>query len=85
MDSLKMLKIDESVIPQSILNVMHEGIAFTDADKELGEIIYYGSIFDLILDNHQDGHYEIPHKDMSYLTELIKLSEEYQYILVAKL
>ena len=85
MESLKMLKIDELAIPQSISRVMHEGIAFLDADKELGEIIYYGSTFELIYDNHVAGHYEIPLKDIPLLTELVKLSKEYQYILVAKI
>ncbi len=84
MESLKMLKIDEITIPQSILSVMSEGVAFVDADKELGEVIYYGSVFDEILDNHKDGHYEIPTKDMLYLVELSKLSAEYQYILLSK-
>ena len=85
MESLKMLKIDELSIPQSILNVMHEGIAFRDDDPELEEFIYYGSIFDMILDNNKEGYYEIPSKDLPHLKELVKLSKNYQYILISKI
>lgn len=85
METLKMLKVDELAIPQSIANVMHEGIAFRDADIDLGELIYFGSIFDKIYDKHVAGHYEIPSKDVPLLVELCKLSKEYEYILVAKI
>jgi hypothetical protein len=39
MEILKMLRIDELAVPQSILNTMSSKIAFLDSDKDLGEII----------------------------------------------
>lgn len=81
-ETLKMLQINDNAIPHAISVVMYLGLAFIDNDNEIGEVIYYGSVFETIRDNEE---IEIPNKFQSELNDLIELAKEYQYIMVTKI
>jgi hypothetical protein len=83
-DTLKILQINENAICDEILNHMKIGIAFKDADKTLGEIIYYGSVFESILESHNAKEIDIPTKYLSHLNDMIELVEYHQYVMVTK-
>jgi hypothetical protein len=81
-ESLKMLQINDNAIPHAIAVVMYLGLAFIDNDKEIGEVIYYGSVFETIRDSED---FDIPIKYLSELNDLIELVKEYQYVMVTKI
>lgn len=83
-DTLKILQINENAICDEVLKHMNESIAFEDADKSLGEKIYYGRVFEDILERCTNNEITIPAKFHSHLTDMIALAELYQYVMVLK-
>ena len=81
-EPMKMLQINDNAIPHAIAVVMYLGLAFIDNDSELGEVIYYGNVFETIRDNDE---FEIPTKFKDELNDLIELCKEYQYVMVTKI
>jgi hypothetical protein len=78
-ESIKMLQIHDNAISHAIALYMYLGLAFIDNDSEIGEVIYYGNVFETIRDNDK-----IPTKFKDGLNDLIELCKDYQYVMVTK-
>jgi len=83
-DTLKVLQINENAICDAILNHMDIGIAFKDANPKINESIYYGTVFESILERHNNNFIVIPAKFLNHLNDMIELAKEYEYVLVRK-
>lgn len=84
-EPMKMLQIQDNAISNYTLNRMLVGVAFKDADSDINENIYYGSVFQTILENHANKVLVIDKKYLSELNDLNELCKEYQYVMVTKI
>lgn len=86
-DTADILQINNNAISELILSrmdVVDGGVAFKDTDSGLNEKIYYGNVFQSILDNAGES-YPLPKKFLTELNYLIELSEPFAYVMVTKI
>lgn len=83
-DTAVILQLPETAVSDHVLNRMYVGEAFTDKDKDLNEKVYYGSVFESVLEQHTNGFHELHDKFLPELNDLIELCKEYQYVMITK-
>lgn len=83
-ETMVILQIGEQAILHEIqINMVGEFRAFKDVDKSVDECLYYGNVFDDMLERCDE--LSLTNKAVTQLKELVVLAENAQYIMLRKI